>query len=331
MQLNSIILSKNESSNNIDNRKNLINPLMIYGVPKIVNKNEKNNFDIPNFNMIDSSKKGKVNYPMFSFPNIEKFNLNNIITTEVENKNGIEADLEDTTLSIEKTFSFPNKLNKDCETKLKEISNKDNKIENIEFLNKKRKANKKEVQYLDSDSKIKKIRMIILNSIINFINKKIKLLFNNDLGKGILKKQFLPINKTILYHSSVEYDKEFLNKKLKEILSLISEKYTNYLSTKNKDLIEYLINSEDKGKSFKELFELSFLDCLEHIRGTKYVELLNGLPKMDDILIQEKNFNEDEIKIYKDIINNYEKIIEYKKKRNAKKPRNRKNINFIVN
>ena len=52
---------------------------------------------------------------------------------------------------------------------------------------------------------------------------------------------------------------------------------------------------------------------------------------MDDILIQEKNFNEDEIKIYKDIINNYEKIIEYKKKRNAKKPRNRRNINFIVN
>ena len=52
---------------------------------------------------------------------------------------------------------------------------------------------------------------------------------------------------------------------------------------------------------------------------------------MDDILIQEKNFNEDEIKIYKDIINNYETIIEYKKKRNAKKPKISKNISFIIN
>ena len=319
MKLNSF-LNKNEWSSSIANKEGLINPFIIYDFPKNVNKYEKNNFDMPNLDMNEPSKKGTAN-----------LYLKNAITTEVENQIKNEAELDDTNLSIEKTFSFPSKLNKDCEIKSTEILKKDNKIENKEFLNKKRKPNKKEVQYLDSDRKIKKIRILILNSVIIFINKQIKLVFNNDIGKGTFTKQLLPIKKTILYHSSVEYDKEFLKKKLKEILSPISEKYTNYLSTKNKDLIEYLINSEDREKFFKELFELSFLDCLEHIRGTKYVKLLNGFPKMDDILIQEKNFNEDEIKNYKDIINNYEKIVEYKKKRHAKKPRNRKNINFIVN
>ena len=68
-------------------------------------------------------------------------------------------------------------------------------------------------------------------------------------------KQLFPINKTNLSYSSVEYDKEFLYKKLKEILSWISNKYTSVLYTKNKDLIEYLINLENKGKYFQELFE----------------------------------------------------------------------------
>ena len=54
---------------------------------------------------------------------------------------------------------------------------------------------------------------MILNAIIKFINEKIKILFNNDLGKGICIKQLLPINKTILSHSSVKYDREFLNKR----------------------------------------------------------------------------------------------------------------------
>ena len=166
---------------------------------------------------------------------------------------------------------------------------------------------------------VKKIKMLILKKSYNFINEKIIKIFNNNIGKGICIKQLLPINKFVLYHSSVEEDKEFLNKKLKDIFSSISNKFTSVLNTKNKNLIDDLINLEEHGKYFSELFELSFLDCLEHIRGTKNSELLDDLPNIDNIINNEGILDEDEINIYKDVINNYELIIEKKKKRRTKK------------
>jgi len=306
----------------LNNNANLIDPSIIYKGNKNSNKNRN---EIQNFNMINSLQKGKVNYPLFTIPNIQKFITNNtntnISTTQIKNKNGNEEEIDYSTLSIEKTISFHNQLNKEDEKK------DDNKT----FLNKKRKPNNKDEHLNYSDKDIKKIRIMIINSLTNFINGKIKTFFNNDIGKGIFIKQFLPINKTVLYHSSVEYDKEFLNKKLKEILSLISNKYTCYLSTKNKDLIDHLIHLEDKGKYFQELFELSFLDYIEYIRGTKKSELLNDLPNIDNILIQDgKIINEDELNIYKNIINKYEAIIEHKKTRD-KKSKKSKNIHFKIN
>ena len=43
------------------------------------------------------------------------------------------------------------------------------------------------------------------------------------------------------------------------------------------------------------------------------------MPNIDNILIQDKkNINEDELNIYRYILNNYESIIEHKKTRNKK-------------
>ena len=166
---------------------------------------------------------------------------------------------------------------------------------------------------------VKKIKMLILKKSYNFINEKIIKIFNNNIGKGICIKQLLPINKFVLYHSSVEEDKEFLNKKLKEIFSSISNKYTAVLNNKNQNLIDDLINLEEHGKYFKELFELSFLDCLEHIRGTKNSEILDGLPKMEQILKNEgKNLKNFDLNNIREIINHYEVRVEDRKSR-AKK------------
>ena len=74
MKLNSI-LNKNEWSSIIVDKEGLINPFIIYDFPKNVNKYEKNNFDMLNLNMNDSSKKG-----------IANLNLKNAITTEVGNQ-----------------------------------------------------------------------------------------------------------------------------------------------------------------------------------------------------------------------------------------------------
>ena len=70
------------------------------------------------------------------------------------------------------------------------------------------------------------------------------IIFINELVKKI--KQLVDINKEEMTNSSVEYDKEFLYKKLKEILSCISKKYTNVLAINNKKLIGDLLNLKDK-------------------------------------------------------------------------------------
>ena len=195
----------------------------------------------------------------------------------------------------------------------KKVISKSNKKINIS-IRKKRKINISINKIFIPDKYIKKIRIKLLNSIVDFINKKIKIFFNN-IGRSICIKQLLSINKSILYKSSVEDDKEFLNKKLKEIFSQINNKYTNYLSNKNEETIEYLINLEDKGKYFQELFDLSFLDCLKHIRGTKNIELLNDLPNADNILINErKSLSKFELDNFKKFIMNYEQYIRSEKK-----------------
>ena len=116
-------------------------------------------------------------------------------------------------------------------------------------------------------------------------------------------------------HSTVEFDKNFLKKKLKEILSeKISEKYSNYPPDKNKKLVEELINSEIGGPYFQKLFELTFLDCLEHIRGTKKFSELMGLMDVEEMLnYEEFKIDKDQIQTYEFYIYEYENIIKRKK------------------
>ena len=170
-----------------------------------------------------------------------------------------------------------------------------------EYLRKKRSV---------SDNEIKKGRNILLNSIFRFVNKKIRIIFNNDIGKGISIKQFVKISKKELNHSNVEFDKNYLNTKLKEIFSGdISGKFTNFLINKNEKLLQNLIKID----YFKELFELTFLQCIEHINGTKFIPLLEGFETIDEMLLNEENkLNENDIENYKYIIENYKQCVENK-------------------
>ena len=163
--------------------------------------------------------------------------------------------------------------------------------------------------------------MRILNAIIRFINQKIEIDYNYDIGKGVCIKQLLSINKKEYSHSKVDENKKFLFKNLEEILATnISEKYTNYIPTHNIELVQNLIN---KGEDYKKIFELTFLDCVEYIRGTKNISILDGLDKIDDIIkIEEQKMEKDEIENFVDFIMDYEKIIDRKKGRNSKNQKN---------
>ena len=190
-----------------------------------------------------------------------------------------------------------------------------NKKDESKILNKKRKKKKNgNIITINYDKIFRRIIMCILNAIIRFINQKIEIDYNYDIGKGACIKQLLPINKKEYSHSKVDENKKILFKNLEEILATnISEKYSKYMSNHNIELVQYLIN---KGEDYKKIFELTFLDCIEYIRGTKNIDILDGLGKIDDILNSEKNIDEIDKGYLKYYIINYENIINKKKFKN---------------
>ena len=201
------------------------------------------------------------------------------------------------------------------------ISENENDNKN-EYIGKKRET--KNNTY-SPDKMRKRVRIIALKAIIYFINEKIKYFYKN-IGKGLLEKQFKDIDKTNLSHSNVGYDKIFLEYKLKEIFSWnISSKITTLLKEHNKNLLGQLINSEIAGDYFKELFEMTFSQCLEHIQGKKYYEIFNGLMNFEktvDYFCDEKEKNDN---IFREsfhfVFMNYQELVERK---STRKPKNAK-------
>ena len=286
---------------------------------KISNNND--NINVSNNN--DNSEMNDISHIQAN--NIES-NGNNIINNTNAPNNNNNSEVNDID-HIQTNNIALNRINE--ENNFNIIINSDNhdtdtnsnKYKNL--IVKKRKRGKELINELNEynpDKILRKIRTMSLRTVIIFINEMIKIIYNNDIRKSILIRQFLEINKKKLSHSSVEFDKKFLYKDLKEILSEnISEKYSNFPPDKNKRLVEELITSENGGPYFQKLFELTFLDCLEHIRGTKTFSELMGLMDIDAMLnYEEFKIDKDEIDLYRDFIFRYEKIIERKKSRNSK-------------
>ena len=124
-----------------------------------------------------------------------------------------------------------------------------------------------------------------------------------------------------------------MKKTLYEIFSeKISGKFTIYPEDHNKIIIQGLINEKDKEKRiyFQKLFNLTFSDCLEYLRGDKYIEHLNGLELFSEFyeIKQEylKKYNDGEMYVdqLKNYLKEYEKLINKKNPRKSSKKRNKK-------
>jgi hypothetical protein len=294
----------------------------------IVDKKEEskisNNND--NINVSNNNDNSEMNDTSHIQANNIESNGNNIINNTNAQNNNENSEVNDID-RIQTNNIALNRINE--ENNFNIIINSDNhdtdtnsnKYKNL--IDKKRKRGNELINELNEynpDKILRKIRTMSLRTVIIFINEMIKIIYNNDIRKSILIRQFLEINKKELSHSSVEFDKKFLYKDLKEILSEnISEKYSNFPPDKNKRLVEELITSEIGGPYFQKLFELTFLDCLEHIRGTKKFSELIGLMDIDAMLnYEEFKIDKDQIQTYEDYIYEYENIIKRKKSRNSK-------------
>ena len=178
-----------------------------------------------------------------------------------------------------------------------------------------------------SDDNIRrKIKHIVLQSLFNFINNKIKEIYNNNIGKGIFGKQLLKINQKQKSEASIEYNKKFIYKSIGDIFSEnITTRYTNYPLTQNKKVINELKNDEEYGNPnyFRNLFSLSFLDGLKHFRGDVYINELEGLEGIEALKdnIKDKEY----LKSLEYYIKNFEIIINNKKGRKFLKSDNKEN------
>ena len=167
----------------------------------------------------------------------------------------------------------------------------------------------------------RKCKHLVLDSIFDFINNKIIELYNNNIGKGIFKKQLQKLNKKQKSESNIKFNQEFLNRTIKDIFSDdISKRIYNYPKDFNKKLIENLLNENDFNKKdyFNNLFNLTFIQCLEHYIGINFDYELKGMRTFEDEI---NKFMDDEnyARYLEYYLRNYQCIINNKKSRKKNK------------
>ena len=193
----------------------------------------------------------------------------------------------------------------------------------IESLLSKKTKNIDEKKYknmFNPNNILRKCKHIVLDNIFNHLNNKIREFYKDDIGKGIYKKQFLSLNSQHKSESNIKFNKELLNTPIKDIFSAnISGRYTIYAQDYNKKIVDSLLIDKDPfiKDYFTNLFNLTFIQCLEHYAGKKTYNELIGMQLLKD---ESNSFMDDEyvknIKIYLD---NFENIINRKRSRKSHK------------
>ena len=170
------------------------------------------------------------------------------------------------------------------------------------------------------DNLRKKSKHIILTEILHFLNAKLKEIYKNELGNGILLKQLLTLNHKQKANILVEENKKFLNKTLQEIFSDdISNRYTNFPKEHNKNLINNLLNEEEEEENreyFNILFNYKFSEVLQHFQGKKIIKELIGMKTLKESIRSYENDKD----YYENLLYHLSKFEEIV---NSKKPRKR--------
>ena len=267
--------------------------------------------------------------PFFNSDNLEIETQKNYEPNSRQNTNNTDEKKCDRKPSLFKTFEekniseSPNYLNNS--KKIEEI--KDNKNDDIGTIAIGRKRNTD--NKCSDDNLRRKVKGLILDYLLEFINEKIRNLYNNNIGKGICILQFQKLNKKKLSSTNVKYNQEFLHTTLEEIFSETSDGISSFLKNHNSNLIKSLKNEIDDNKRnyFQNFFNLTFLQSVNHINGTEFHQELFGMKNLSDILDQYSN-DRNYMKSLEFYFNNYELIINSKK---CRRPKNEGKEDYLGN
>jgi len=282
------------------------------------NDNNNNNFfnisNDPNYKCNEIEQKNIISNNSFS---IYTFNF-----AIIDEKNDLTINSNQEKMKITSDeVQLPKKLGR--KTKRKPVINPENNNDNNNDNNN---INNSIVhdKFTDDNMK-KKCKNIVLKCILEFINNKIKKLYNNDIGHGNYEKNLKTLGEKSKMTTTADSYSDFMKKKLKDIFSeKISTKYSNFSPEHNKMIIKSLIEEKDDSKKlyFGKLFNLTFEDCLKNFRGDTDLEELKGFKNLDFVkeeLVKKSEENGEEYsKYFAYYIKNYEKLINKKTKKLGK-------------
>ena len=236
---------------------------------------------------------------------------NHIFLNDIDDENSIiQRDIINHTINILST---------------KEINYSNN--ENL-FLSKKREKDiikqsfEKDTKYRFDNLK-RECKHLVVENVMKFINDKIYEVYKGNIGIGLTKKKLLKLNQSQKANADAEFNKIFIKRSLKEILSQDITKQINfYEQDHNKKLIETLLL--EKRENFEKLFNLTFIECLEHFIGDKQIEELNGLTLFTELKDQIIKKHGKEGELYYENLKLFLK--DFENKINKAKPRKKRTI-----
>ena len=229
------------------------------------------------------------------------------------------------------TFNFPESINEDNKQNI--TLNSTNEIyfynnANILLNNKRNDNNKKQsskhTKY-SYDNLKRECKHLVIENVMKFINNKIYEVYKGNIDNGLLKKKLLKLNQAQKINADVEFNKIFLNKTLKDILSQnITKQITLYEPDHNKKVIDKVIS--EKKDIFEKIFNLTFIQCLDHFIENKKIEELNGLTLYSELKEEIINKYENDGESYYENLKLFLK--QFQNKINlAKSRKKRKNLN----
>ena len=189
------------------------------------------------------------------------------------------------------------------------------------------------------DNLVRKIKSKLFGALLIILNKSLEKdptpNSNQDSKekKGEVKTEcFLKIDQKIILQTNIEENKKLLDSKLRDIFSeKVSTKAMNYSKQYkldyNKNFIEKIKNDETRRKT-NDILDMTFFQCLEHFRGSKRYEALNGLEKEYENVIGEMRNEQDYMESFIEQLNYFEVMYNNKKARKSKK--NKINKEMVV-
>ena len=324
------ILNINEENNLtlFNNNRNFI----FQGLNSDSNDENKDSLDLNGNNsefspINQTNEKRQIYYNNISDINIYKKNNNQIFNiTHKKRKPLFHIDLINNNKNKENKISLQNENdNKINNIRLEEFKKENRKNNSLSNKAKEYSQKNKHNKYSD-DNLRKKCKHLVLNSVMEFLNKKIFDLYEGNIGNNTYRKEILTLNKSQKTNSNIEFNRSLYNKKISEIFSEnISTRYTNYLPQHNKLLIERLKNEEDenKNKYFNNILDLTFKDCLNHFIGKTFIEELDGMKRFENLL-DSLDDDKEYINILKYYLENFENILNNKNPRKTKKSKKEK-------